>query len=312
MITIKKSWILLIILAINLTPLLASKSFSYPSSSGRPSSSSYSSGSSSHVAYRPYYNPYYQQSHNTPPLSSEAIYTFLLILLIILLVMFFVWLLYTFFFEEKKQKPIRGNKNHAYHDYEKVAEWFQDVRSQEFYEKKYLDQVLEHLASDATILDLGSGMGKPVTEYFIKKGLTVTAVDGSQKLIRRAQHLFPQTNFIIGDMRTLQLHQKFDAIILWHSLFHLPHKDQIAMFAFFKNHLNTNGILLFTSGPYKDERWNDNGGILMYHASFSATEYKKLLKQYGFELLLHVIEDQDCGGATVWMARFKKIENITL
>jgi len=104
-------------------------------------------------------------------------------------------------------------------------------------------------------------------------------------------------------MRNINLNQKFDAIILWHSLFHLPVKDQSAMFSIFKEHLNDRGMLLFTTGHDVGEVWSDNGGENLYHASLSLEEYKSLLKQHGFELLLHVLQDSACGDATVWMAQ---------
>lgn len=75
------------------------------------------------------------------------------------------------------------------------------------------------------------------------------------------------------------------------------------MFAIFTEHLQPQGILLFTTGHEAGEVWSDNGGENLYHASLSSDEYKALLKQHGFELLLHTVEDKDCGGATVWMAK---------
>ena len=306
MVAIKKSWLLFILLIMNIASLVANKSFSYPTSS--PSSSSYSRSTSysNPASFGTSYRLYYHNQQPSKPISSESLYTLLFVILLFLLLLFLVWLLYHFLYKEKKVEQTQGNKDHVYKDYEKVAAWFQDIRSQEFYEKKYLDQLITYLKPDATILDLGCGMGKPITQYCIEKKYTVTGVDGSEKLIRQAQHLFPQSNFIIADMRTLHFSQKFDAIILWHSFFHLSQQDQRKMFLFFKNHLKPDGILLFTSGPYEDERWSDNVGIMMYHASLSALEYKNLLTQHHFELLLHVVEDKDCGDATVWMAQYKE------
>ena len=106
-------------------------------------------------------------------------------------------------------------------------------------------------------------------------------------------------------MRHLALSQKFDCILVWHSSIHLSADDQRKMFAVFANHLNHNGMLLFTSGHEAGEIWSDNGGENLYHASLSADEYERLLKQHGFELLLHNMQDKSCGGATVWMVQLK-------
>jgi len=203
-----------------------------------------------------------------------------------------------------------GNQQNVQEDYEKIADWFDEHRSREFFEKPYLDKVISYLPSQANVLDLGCGMAEPVTAYFIKKNFRVVGVDGSQTLIDMAQRRYSQAEFIVGDMRTIQFDRKFQAIILWHSFFHLSHQDQRNMFVKFHNYLQEGGILLFTSGPQAGEVWSNNGGIEMYHASLSAHEYKELLAKYGFELLLHVVEDKDCGGATVWMAKLQIRRNV--
>jgi 2-polyprenyl-3-methyl-5-hydroxy-6-metoxy-1,4-benzoquinol methylase len=195
------------------------------------------------------------------------------------------------------------SKNNVYKNYEKIADWFDKHRSRKFFEKSYLDKVISYLQPGATILDLGCGMGEPIAQYFIEQGFDLTGIDGSSKLIGFAQQRFPSTTWMIEDMRHIKLLQKFDCLIVWHSLFHLPADDQRKMFAIFADHLMQNGMLLFTSGHEAGEVWSDNGGENLYHASLSADEYEKLLKQYGFELLLHNMQDENCGGATVWMAR---------
>ena len=77
------------------------------------------------------------------------------------------------------------------------------------------------------------------------------------------------------------------------------------MFGIFESHLKSNGVLLFTAGPQAGEIWSDNGGELLYHASLSEEGYRELLKQHKFEVLTYVEEDPECGGATVWVARYQ-------
>ena len=43
----------------------------------------------------------------------------------------------------------------------------------------------------------------------------------------------------------------------------------------------------------------------MFHASLDTETYKRLLSQNDFIVINHVINDVDCGGATVWMAQYK-------
>jgi hypothetical protein len=63
------------------------------------------------------------------------------------------------------------------------------------------------------------------------------------------------------------------------------------------------GILVFTGGPEEGEEWGQMDGHDFYHASLSAPEYESLLKKHNFEILLHRIEDPNCGDHTVWIAQ---------
>jgi len=171
-------------------------------------------------------------------------------------------------------------------------------------EKSHLDELLSRLPECANILDLGCGTGDPILKYLVSKNMTVTGVDASNKMLDIAKANFPLTEFILQDMRLLDLNKKFDAIIAWHSFFHLPISDQPAIFQVFKQHLNPNGILLFTSGTQHVEAWSMNDGENLFHASLSPSEYEGLLKKRGFEVLKYTEQDPDCGGATVWMAKY--------
>ena len=198
------------------------------------------------------------------------------------------------------------NKDKVYESYDKIADWFDENRSRELFEKPYLDKAIAYLKPGAKILDLGCGMGEPIAGYFIDQGFELTGVDGSQKLINLAKSRLKNSVFMVADMRGIALKQKYDCIIAWHSFFHLSQDDQRAMFKVFEEHINPGGILLFTSGPDAGEVWGNNGGEDLYHASLSTAEYQSLLKQHHFEVMTHSIEDEACGDATIWMARYER------
>jgi trans-aconitate methyltransferase len=131
----------------------------------------------------------------------------------------------------------------------------------------------------------------------------VLGVDASVAMIDLARVRFPDTRFEVCDMRELHLQRRFDAIVAWHSLFHLAPDDQRAMFETFARHLPPGGLLMFTSGSEAGEVWSENGGEALYHASLAAAEYRSLLEGQDLRVLHHVVDDAACGGATVWIAR---------
>lgn len=187
--------------------------------------------------------------------------------------------------------------------YNESVDWFETHRGQSLFEKKYLDLLIEQIPKGSAVLDLGCGFGKPIASYFIVNGFNVTGVDGSENMIARAQSLQPQSRWIVADMRTLNLNEKFSALIAWNSFFHLNHDEQRNMFEIFSNHLAPQGVLLFTSGPDFGVALGELNGFELYHASLSTAEYNKLLQHNGFTVLTHQIEDPQCGNHTVWLAR---------
>lgn len=187
--------------------------------------------------------------------------------------------------------------------YDIIGERFFENRSQNLMEEKYLELICSLIPKQGNILDLGCGSGKPIFEYFKNRGYQVVGVDASEKILSIARENFPEDEFFLMDMRQLKLEQKFNAIIAWHSFFHLEGKDQEKMFKIFQEQLKPNGVLMFTSGNELAEAWSENYGQDLYHASLSPEQYQELLAAHQFKLIQHSIEDPECGGATVWIAQ---------
>lgn len=187
--------------------------------------------------------------------------------------------------------------------YDIIGESFFENRSQNLMEEKYLELICSLIPKQGNILDLGCGSGKPIFEYFKNRGYQVVGVDASEKTLDISRKNFPDDTFLLMDMRQLELDKKFNAIIAWHSFFHLEGKDQEKMFKIFQEQLEPNGVLMFTSGNELAEAWSENYGQDLFHASLSPEQYQELLAAHQFKLIQHSIEDPECGGATVWIAQ---------
>ena len=64
---------------------------------------------------------------------------------------------------------------------------------------------------------------------------------------------------------------------------------------------------MFTTGPDEGESIGSYCGEPLYHASLSPAEYRSRLAEHGFEVVLHVVDDADCGNHTVWLARRTRV-----
>jgi predicted TPR repeat methyltransferase len=171
-------------------------------------------------------------------------------------------------------------------------------------DKPWHDRFIAVLPAGATVIDLGCGSSSPVARYMAKRGLHVTGIDSSPTLISLCRKRLPHHEWLVGDMRLLQLSRRFDGVLAWDSFFHLRPDDQRQMFKVFARHAAQSAVLMFNSGPAYGESIGTYRGDPLYHASLSPDEYRVLLGSIGFEVIAHTIEDwQTGGGRTVWLAR---------
>jgi SAM-dependent methyltransferase len=187
--------------------------------------------------------------------------------------------------------------------YQRHARAFTEDRGKSLVERPWLDRFLDLQPGGSAILDIGCGSGEPIGRYLIEKGSAVTGIDSSSELIEICKASFPDAAWTVADMRTLSLPRAFNGLLAWDSFFHLCHDDQRQMFPVFKRHAAPNAALMFTSGPSHGVALGTYRGEPLYHASLDAEEYRALLDCNGFDVVAHKVEDPDCGGHTIWLAR---------
>ena len=190
--------------------------------------------------------------------------------------------------------------------YDETADAWDEVRGRGLSppEIPHLDALADALPPGATILDIGCGGGAPVAARFISRGFALTGVDSSPNLIARARERLPKAEWRVADMRRLALGRRFDALLAWHSLFHLAADDQRAMFPVFAAHAAPGALLMFTSGTEAGEAIGEWQGEPLYHASLAPDEYRALLAENGSEVLAFTSGEPGGSGPTVWLARY--------
>ena len=180
--------------------------------------------------------------------------------------------------------------------YERHAPSWDTERDRSLFERLWLDRFSKLVPQRGCILDLGCGSGEPIGRHFIQQGFRLTGVDASQAMIGICRERFRADAWIVGDMRTLNLGHRFEGLIAWDSFFHLTQDDQRRMFPIFRRHARPNAPLMFTSGPRRGEAIGSYKGEPLFHASFDPVEYRALLQEHGFEIILHVAEDPIAAG----------------
>lgn len=188
--------------------------------------------------------------------------------------------------------------------YERHADAYDRERGRSLQERPWLDRFLSHVRPGETVLDVGCGMGEPLARHLVDRGFGVVGVDASPTMIERCRARFPDAEWVVADMRELELGRRFAGILAWDSLFHLAMDDQRGMFPRFASHARKGAPLMFTSGPEEGEAIGSYGQEPLYHASLSPSEYERLLATSGFAVRAYAAEDPDCGKHTIWLATY--------
>jgi SAM-dependent methyltransferase len=188
--------------------------------------------------------------------------------------------------------------------YERHARaWDADRRNSGWNDRSWHDRFIAALPSGAMVLDLGCGSGAPVARHMVAGGLRVTGVDASPTLISLCRDQMEDQRWIVSDMRSLSLNERFEGILAWDSFFHLNPDDQRSMFQIFARHSAQSSVLMFNTGPAFGEAIGYYAGDPIYHTSLEQAEYETQLDRIGFDIVAHAVEDRQAGGRTVWLCK---------
>ena len=128
----------------------------------------------------------------------------------------------------------------------------QNTRNVDF--KSTQERFLKRLPCASNILDFGCGSGRD-TKYFLSKGCSVTATDGSEELCKLASEYtgIPVRYMLFQD---LEEENAYDGIWACSSILHLPYKELISVLNKMANALKKNGIVYtsFKYGTFEGER----------------------------------------------------------
>ncbi|WNM59846.1 class I SAM-dependent DNA methyltransferase [Candidatus Nitrospira allomarina] len=188
--------------------------------------------------------------------------------------------------------------------YERHAPIYDRDRGRSLQERMWLDRFLVKVRSGGTVLDLGCGMGEPIARYLIDRGFRVAGMDTSASMIALCRARFPDSEWLVADMRQFEVGRRFEGILAWDSFFHLGMEDQRKMFRRFAEHAQRGAPLMFTSGPAEGEAIGTYREEPLYHASLGPAEYEQLLATNGFVVRAYMAEDPACGKHTVWLATY--------
>lgn len=152
--------------------------------------------------------------------------------------------------------------------------------------KPTYDLFLRDMPSSGEILDLGCGSGRD-SKFFIDKGYTVTAIDLSKELAKKASKYIGQ-DVIVMDMKDIDYYDKFVGIWACASLLHLSENDILETLKKSFTALKNKGIL-YASFKLGEKNYEKNGRIF---TCFNEEKFEKLILEFrNYRLLTFETED---------------------
>ena len=130
--------------------------------------------------------------------------------------------------------------------YDVAGKKYTAERTEDLVEMKILHEFTPYIPKGGKILDLGCGGGIPFTHYLSKRFKT-TGIDISPKQIEFARKNVLDATFICGDVTVWDFQKnKYDGIIAYYSIIHIPRDEHFPLFSKMYSLLNPKGVVLMS------------------------------------------------------------------
>lgn len=170
--------------------------------------------------------------------------------------------------------------------YDKIASWWNDQQNDSTTGLHFLHRALKLCSNKASALDVGCGSGGRVIAALLDAGFQVTGIDVSEAMLKHARKRHANAEFIHADICEWQPQKRYDAIVAWDSIFHVPHSEQGRVVARLCNAVAEGGVILFTAGGVDGEITGQMCGLEFYYSSLAEEEYLRIMKANGCKCVL--------------------------
>lgn len=187
--------------------------------------------------------------------------------------------------------------------YDKVAKWWEMHTRESIYGLKQVERAISYCKNHHRALDVGCGTGGRIIKKMLEDGFEVTGIDVSKGMLEIARANHPTVTFVLMDFCKWQTKEKFDLIVVWDSIFHLPAAIQESVVSKLCGLLEADGILIYTFGDgqgdhedlsFRDENGKQVGDLnddLFGYGTIGINENLRVLKDNGCKCM-HLEIDQ--------------------
>ena len=169
--------------------------------------------------------------------------------------------------------------------YDACAESYENARRAD--PEVEIGRLLNQPNDGGAVLDIGCGPGVLIARFLAQR-FSVTGVDVSSEMVRRARRNVPTGEFICADIMSVDFPPRtFDVVVAFYSVFRLPREEHSDLFRRIHRWLVPGGHLLCTLGHKSEAGYteDDSFDVTMYWSNYGLEEYEKMLNAIGFTLL---------------------------
>jgi len=175
--------------------------------------------------------------------------------------------------------------------YDKIAQWWHQHHFLSNYGIPQIERAINFTNIRNSALDIGCGSGGRIIRKLLLEGFNITAIDASIEMINIGKSIHNNVEFIHADILDWKSEKKFDLIIAWDSIFHIPmHKHESLLYKL-SNLLTQNGILIYSFGNDFGEHVSDWHGEKFPYASIGINQNISKIMESGCQIL-HLELDQ--------------------
>lgn len=183
------------------------------------------------------------------------------------------------------------------HAWDAVAETYASRRDPDGSDAVLIDDLLDELPPDPTVLDVGCGDGARTLANLPADSV---GLDISRRGLALATRETPRARLVQGDLATLPFAaESFDAISAYHAVFHVSRDRHPEVYEGFARVLRPGGRLLMTlpSGRFETVRRGWMGGRMFFSAPGRDRTLAQL-REAGFEGIRTVTATDPLGSST--------------
>ena len=170
--------------------------------------------------------------------------------------------------------------------YDKISAWWNNNENHLTIGVDFLQKALKFSAGKGKALDVGCGSGGRIINALLDAGFQVTGIDVSEAQLANATKRYPDSDFVLADICEWEIEERYDVIIAWDSIFHVPYSEQRPVVEKLCNALAPGGVILFTAGGVDGQITGEMRGLNFYYSSLDEEEYLKVMKENGCKCIL--------------------------